>query len=238
MAKQNVDDTIVNVEEVYGKAESFLDKNRKPLMIGGGVIVAAIAGFFAYEFLIKAPKEKEAANSIWKAIQYQELDSASLALNGGADFDGFEAIAEKYDGTKTGKIAHFWCGVNLRDEGKYQEALEHFKKADFDDEALGVIALGNVGDMYVMLSAGEEGNAQLEEGAAWLEKAAKRAGSSASRNYLAPQYILKAAKVNMELGRDDRAKSLLKDAVDNYDNKSQEWAEATRLLAMLRAKEL
>ena len=36
----------------------------------------------------------------------------------------------------------------------------------------------------------------------------------------------------------ERAKSLLKDVVDNYDNKSQEWAEATRLLAMLRAKEL
>lgn len=231
MAKQNVDDTIVNVEEVYGKAESFLDKNRKPLMIGGGVIVAAIAGFFAYEFLIKAPKEKEAANSIWKAIQYQELDSASLALNGGADFDGFEAIAEKYDGTKTGKVAHFWCGVNYRDMGEYEKALEHFKQADFEDEALGVIAIGNVGDMYVQL-----GN--NEEAASWLEKAAKRAGSSASRNYLAPQYILKAAKVNMELGRDDRAKSLLKDAVDNYDNKSQEWAEATRLLAMLRAKEL
>lgn len=231
MAKQNVDDTIVNVEEVYGKAESFLDKNRKPLMIGGGVIVAAIAGFFAYEFLIKAPKEKEAANSIWKAIQYQELDSASLALNGGADFDGFEAIAEKYDGTKTGKVAHFWCGVNYRDMGEYEKALEHFKQADFEDEALGVIAIGNVGDMHVQL-----GN--NEEAASWLEKAAKRAGSSASRNYLAPQFILKAAKVNMELGRDDRAKSLLKDAVDNYDNKSQEWAEATRLLAMLRAKEL
>jgi hypothetical protein len=26
--------------------------------------------------------------------------------------------------------------------------------------------------------------------------------------------------------------------VDNYDNKTQEWGEATRLLAMLRAKEL
>lgn len=230
MAKQNTDN-IVDVGEVYGKAESFFDKNRKPLMIGGGVIVAAIAGFFAYEFLIKAPKEKEAANSIWKAIQYQELDSASLALNGGPDFAGFEEIAEKYDGTKSGKVAHFWCGVNYRDMGEYEKALEHFKKADFEDEALGVLAIGNVGDMYVML-----GN--NEEAASWLEKAAKRAGSSMSRNYLAPQYILKAAKVNMELGRDDRAKSLLKDAVDNYDNKSQEWAEATRLLAMLRAKEL
>lgn len=230
MAKKN-DDTILNVEEVYGKAESFFDKNRKPVMIGGIAIVAVIAGFFLYQFLIKAPKEKEAANAIWRATQYQEIDSASLALNGGPDFEGFEEIAEKYSGTKAGKIASYWCGINYRDMGEYEKALEYFRKADFDDENLGVLALGNVGDMYVQLD-------NLEEGASWLEKAAKRAGVSAGRNYLAPQYLLKAAKVNMELGRDDKAKSLLKDAVDNYDNKSQEWGEATRLLAMLRAKEL
>jgi predicted negative regulator of RcsB-dependent stress response len=230
MAKK-IDDTILNVEEVYGKAESFFDKNRKPVMIGGIAILVLVGGFFAYQFLIKAPKEKEAANAIWKAVQYQEIDSASLALNGGADFMGFEEIAQQYSGTKAGKIAHYWCGINYRDMGDYEKALEHFKEADFDDENLGVLAMGNVGDMYIQLE-------NIEEGASWLEKAAKRANSADGRNYLAPQYLLKAAKANMELGRDDKAKNLLKDVVDNYDNKTQEWGEATRLLAMLRAKEL
>lgn len=230
MAKKT-DDTILNVEEVYGKAESFFDKNRKPIMIGGISILVLVAGFFAYQLLIKAPKEKEAANASWKAIQYQEIDSAALALNGGPDFDGFEQIAEQYSGTKAGKIAHYWCGINYRDMGDYEKALEHFKQADFDDENLGVLALGNVGDMYIQLE-------NIEEGASYLEKAAKRANSATGRNYLAPQYLLKAAKANMELGRDDKAKNLLKDVVDNYDNKTQEWGEATRLLAMLRAKEL
>ncbi|MFY8137419.1 MAG: tetratricopeptide repeat protein [Flavobacteriales bacterium] len=229
MAKQTTDDTILNVQEVYGKAESFMDKNRKPVMVGGGIIIAAIVGFFAYQFLYKAPKEKEAANASWRAFQFQEVDSAAVALNGAADFAGFEEIANKYSGTKTGKIAHYWCGINYRDMGEYEKALEHFKQADFDDEALGVISMGNVGDMYVQL-----GN--NEEGASWLDKAAKKAGSSAGRNYLAPQYILKASKVYMELGQDDRAISLLKDLTDNYDNKSQEWGEGTRLLAMLKAK--
>jgi hypothetical protein len=42
----------------------------------------------------------------------------------------------------------------------------------------------------------------------------------------------------MELNQMDKAKSLLEEVKDNYDNKSQEWAEATRLLAMLKAREL
>ncbi|MEZ4801000.1 MAG: tetratricopeptide repeat protein [Flavobacteriales bacterium] len=229
MAKQNNDDTILNVQEVYGKAESFMDKNRKPLMYAGTAILVVVVGFLAYQFLYKAPKEQEAANASWRAFQYQEIDSVSMALNGAADFSGFEEVAEQYSGTKNGKIAHYWCGINYRDQGEYEKALEHFKKADFDDEALGVISMGNVGDMYVQLG-------ELEEGASWLEKAAKKAGTSESRNFTAPQYILKASKVYIELGKGDRAISLLKDLTDNYDNKSQEWGEGTRLLAMLKAR--
>lgn len=230
MSTQKNDNTSTDMQEVYGKAESFFEKNRKAFLIGGGGLLAVIAGFLAYQFLIKNPKEKEANNAIWKAIQMQEIDSTDAALNGGPDFAGFEEIATKYDGTKAGKIAHYWCGINYRDKGEFQAALDHFKKADFDDQAVGVLAIGNVGDMYVQL-----GN--FEEGASWLEKAAKRAGSSDSRNFTAPQYLLKAAKVYIELGKDDKAKSLLQDAVDNYDNRSQEWGEATRLLAMLKARQ-
>ena len=230
MSKNNNDDTIVNVQEVYGKAESFFEKNRKSIYIGGGVIVAAIAGFLVYQFAIKGPKETEAQNAIFKAIQYQEIDSASMALNGGPDFAGFEEIATKYSGTKAGMVASYWCGINYRDMGEFDKAIEHFKNADFDDETVGIIAIGNIGDCYVQL-----GN--LEEAASWLDKAAQRASSSSSKNFTAPQYMLKAAKVNMELNKNDRAKSFLQDIKDNYDNKSAEWGEATRLLAMLTARE-
>jgi predicted negative regulator of RcsB-dependent stress response len=230
MSKNNNDDTIVNVQEVYGKAESFFEKNRKSIYIGGGAIVAAIAGFLVYQFAIKGPKEAEAQNAIFKAIQYQEIDSASMALNGGPDFAGFEEIATKYSGTKAGMVASYWCGVNYRDMGEFEKAIEHFKNADFDDETIGIISMGNIGDCYVQV-----GN--LEEAASWLDKAAKRAASSKSKNFTAPQYMLKAAKVNMELNKNDRAKSFLQDIKDNYDNKSAEWGEATRLLAMLTARE-
>ena len=230
MAKQNVDDVAVNVGDVYTRTEQFVDKNRKSFAIGLGAIAIAFIGFFAYQYLYKNPREKEASNALWKAQQWMEMDSTALALSGDGEFDGFEAIIENYSGTKAARLAHYYAGIITRDNGEYEVALNHFKEADFGDETVGVLAIGNAGDMYVQVE-------NLEEGAKWLEKAAREASSAESKDFLAPYYSLKAAKVYMELGKNDKAKGLLQQVTDNYDSKSQEYGEAAKLLAMLKAQD-
>jgi TPR repeat protein len=158
------------------------------------------------------------------------MDSIRLAVQGDANFEGYEAIATNYSGTKVAARAHFWCGVYYRDIAKdYNAALDHFKKASFDDEAMSVELTGCIGDMYVMSN-------DLEQGATWLEKAAKQANTSASRDFTGPMYNLKASKVYMELGNNSKAEALLQYVVDNYDKRSQEYGEAEKLLAYLKAK--
>jgi tetratricopeptide (TPR) repeat protein len=233
MSKQETkkEETIVDVQKVYTNAEMFLEKNRKALSIGLGAIALIIGGFFAYQFLYIKPKEAEASNAIIKADLWVESDSLELAVNGNADFEGYEAIAEKYGNTKVGMRAHFWTGVYYRDvKADYATALEHFKQADFEDEAVGIAVIGNIGDMNIML-----GN--IEEGASWLEKAAKRANSSASRDYTGPLYNLKAAKAYLELNKNDKAINLLQFVVDNYAKTSPEYGESEKLLAYLKAME-
>jgi tetratricopeptide (TPR) repeat protein len=233
MSKQETkkEETIVDVQQVYTNAEMFLEKNRKALTIGIGAIALILGGFFAFQFLYIKPKEAEASNAILKADLWVESDSLELAVLGNADFEGYESIAEKFSGTKVGKRAHFWTGVYYRDiKADYATALEHFKEADFDDEAIGVTVIGNIGDMHVML-----GN--VEEGAAWLEKAAKRANSSASRDYTGPLYHLKAAKAYMELNKNDKASTLLQFVVDNYAKNTPEFGESEKLLSYLKASE-
>jgi len=61
--------------------------------------------------------------------------------------------------------------------------------------------------------------------------------SSNSKDYSAPFFNLKAAKVYMELGKNDKAIGLLKSTTDNFDNSSPEFAESEKLLAYLTAKE-
>ncbi len=224
-------ESIVDVQQVYTKTEMFLENNRKGISIVLGALVLIFGGFFAYQYLYKNPKEAEASNAAIRADLWAEMDSLEWAVKGKDEFEGFEALAEKYGSTKVGQRAHFWCGVYYRDKAAdYATALEHFKQADFEDEAIGVEAIGCVGDMYVMTD-------NLEEGAKWLEKATQRANRSASRDFTGPIYGLKAAKVYMELGKNDKAISLLQYIVDNFDKKSQEYGESEKLLAYLNAME-
>lgn len=230
MAKEQKEEVIVNVGDVYTKTERFVDKNRKVLAIGLAGVAVLFVLFFAWQYLYKNPREKEAANSIWRAQQWLEAEDQELALTGDSEYEGFEGVLENYSGTKAARLAHYYSGVIYRDRGDYETALGHFLKADFNDETVGVFAMGNVGDMYVELD-------NLEEGAKWLEKAARAAAGSDGRDFLGPLYLLKSAKVYIELGRDNKAKGLLQQVTDNFDSKSPEHGEAAKLLAMLKARD-
>jgi tetratricopeptide (TPR) repeat protein len=232
MAKSTKEETIVDVQQIYTKTELFVDRNRKPLLIVLGAIAAIVIGVFAYQYLYKAPREAEASTAMWKAEQYMEMDSLDWAANGHGEYVGFAQIIEDYSGTRAAKRAHYWMGIISRSQANWQEALTHFEEADFDDETVGVMALGNVGDMYVELD-------NFEDGARYLEKAAKKAASSSTDRFLAPIYYLKAARVNMELGNNDKAKSLLKQITENYKGISSvqnEYAEALKLHSALSAR--
>lgn len=220
--KKQQEETIVDVQEVYTKTEMFVDKNRKALT---GVIVAIaviVAGYFAYTRLYKLPKEKEAAENMWKAEEYFTNDSLDLALYGDDLYPGFEEIADEYGGTNAGKRAHFYIGVINRDRGEFEIALEHFEKASsLGDEAVSTMAIGNVGDMHIEL-----GN--LEEGVKHLQKAARNSANEFTR----PLYLLKAARVYMELGQDDKALSNFKEITENYPD-ATEYKDAKKYQASM-----
>lgn len=229
--KNNIKSTpIVDVQEVFESSEAFLDKNRKPLITGLIVVALGFAGFFGYQYGVKMPKEAKANDAAMYAEVWAGRDSVELAFKGNSDFEGFESIASNYAGTKAAERANFWCGVYYRDIVKdYATALDYFKKVNFNDEAVGIEVMGCVGDMYIMQD-------NLEEGASWLSKAAKSANKSKSRDYTGPMYGVKAAKVYMELGQNDRAKLLLQYVVDNYDKRGSEYSDAEKLLAYIKAQ--
>jgi TPR repeat protein len=232
MAKQSTpkEETIVDFQQVASKTEQFFEQNRKAITLGMGSVVLLLGGFFAFQFLYKKPREVEASNAAIRADLLVEIDSIRLAVQGDANFEGYEAIASNYSGTKVADRAHFWCGVYYRDIAKdYSAALEHFKQASFDDQAMSVELTGCIGDMYVMSN-------DLEQGASWLEKAAKQANASDSRDFTGPLYNLKASKVYMELGNDSKAQALLQYVVDTYDKRSPEYGDSEKLLALLKAK--
>jgi tetratricopeptide (TPR) repeat protein len=222
MAKKNQEETIVDVQEVYSKSEMFFEKNKKAITYGVGGLALVVLGYFAATRLYFEPREREASENMWKAEEYFRMDSTEKAMYGDDVYMGFEAIASEYSGTKTAKRAHYHMGVILRNQGDFEGALGHFEEASsLKDESIGAFAIGGCGDMNVEL-----GN--LDEALNYFLKAAKRSDNAFNR----PYYLLKAATVELELGKTDEARKHFREITEDYPE-SNEFRTAEKLLASL-----
>jgi len=206
----------------------FYAKNKKNIIIASGVVGVAVVGYLAYTFLYAGPREKSAEQALWRVEQWAEMDSMKWVLDGDGQSEGALSIMESYSGTIAAKKAAYYAACAKRNAGDFQGALDLFKEVDFNDNTVGIQAIGNVGDMYAELG-------QLDDAASWLEKAAKKAMSSSSKDALAPIYLMKAARVQLERKDNTKAIALLKDVVDNF-KRTQEYSEAAKLMAMLEAQ--
>lgn len=206
----------------------FYAKNKKNVQIAGGALVVIIGGWLAYQFLYLNPRNKEANEALWHVEQWVELDSMNWVLQGNGEFIGAEELMSKYSGTVAAEKAKYYTACAKRNNGDFQGALDLFKDVDFNDNTVGVQAIGNAGDMYVELG-------QLDDAADWLQKAANKAMSADSKDALAPVYLMKAARVQLERQDFAAAKELLQEVVDNF-KRSQEIGEAQKMLGWIEAQ--
>jgi tetratricopeptide (TPR) repeat protein len=226
MAKKGQqEETIVDVQEVYTKTEMFIDKHRNTIFGVVGVAALLIAGYYAFTKLYLQPREEKASAEMWMAQVYFSEESYEAALIGDDTFPGFEEITEKYGSTNAGKLAHYYMGIIYRDRGgveNYEIALDHFlRAAKLNDDAVGPMATGNAGDMYVEL--GDYGNALK-----YFEKAANRADNT----FISALYLMKAARLCIIEEKTKEAKGYLKKIIDNYPE-SNEFKEAEKYLASI-----
>src|SRR5437762_9593323 len=110
MAQQK-DEVLVDVQEVYGKAEHYIEQNQKSLSVIVGAIVLLIGGYFAWTKLYVAPMEIDAQKDMFVAEQYFEKDSIKKAINGDGNYFGFKYIVDEYGVTKAGNLARYYLGI-------------------------------------------------------------------------------------------------------------------------------
>src|SRR5690554_7288940 len=86
-----------NIGEALTTSEQFLEKNQKSILIGLLIVVIAVGGFLAYNYLYKIPRNEKAHAAIFKGERYFQNGEDSLALFGnGNDYIGFESIINQY----------------------------------------------------------------------------------------------------------------------------------------------
>lgn len=208
MAKKTTEENIEHKEQLT-KTESFIDQNKKLIIIGAAAVVVIILGFVGYKKLVSEPHEIESKDAYWNAFYDFENDSLNTAANGTATYPGMSEVADDYNGTSGGDIANYSMGIISMEKGDFETALDYFDNCDFEDVMLGTIVLGLKGDCYVEMG-------EFETAADYFEKAANRE----QNQFTTPLYLKKAGLTYESLEQNENA-------VTAYEKIKADWPEST-----------
>jgi len=191
------------LDEGASRTEEWVAKNQKYIFVIVGLAAVVILGFLGYNKYIQEPKEGNAMNDMFAAQQYFDQaitntvnkDSLfTLALNGGEGKYGMLDIVSEYGGTNAGNLANYYAGMAYLNMKDYQNAITYLSDFSSDDESLGPIATGGIGDAFVQLNQKEDA----------LDYYVKAAGMK-TNSYTTPMYLYKAGTIALELGQNAKA---------------------------------
>jgi tetratricopeptide (TPR) repeat protein len=195
---------------VYTRTELFLDKHKKSITIGAIALLAVVGGALGLKKFYFEPRNNEAADLIWKAQYYFEIDSLDKALNGDDQWPGFVRIAEDYGSTPSGELAHYYLGAIHMQKGEYEEALKEYEEADLGDDVLRVMAVGNQGDALVELGRADDAVKKFE-----------KAASMTKNDFTTPMYLMKAGILHQQAGNWKSASKAFRRIADEFPNSSE-----------------
>ncbi len=185
--------------------ENFIDKYKKPIIIGAGAVVVIILGIVGYQKLIAGPHEDESKEVYWNAFYEFEQDSLNTAITGNENFDGMEDIANDFAGTSGGDIANYTLGVAAMRNADFQSAIDYFDECNFEDVVVGSILRGLKGDCYVELDDFQAAAEEFEKAASWEEN-----------EFTTPMYLKKAGLAYEALGDNSNALTVYQKIKDNW----------------------
>lgn len=202
------------LDETASKSEQWLEKNSKPLFAGLMIVAALILGYLAYNKYVQEPKEKEAADELaYPKSFFDQAQNASsavdslynLALNGADGKYGLLDIINNYGSTNAGNLAKYMAGISYLKMNDYENAITQLGDFSTDDEILGALAKGNIGDAFSEIN-------QIEEALEYYVKAA----NFKSNDFTSPMYLFKAGNLAMDLGKYKKAEELFSKIKEEY----------------------
>jgi tetratricopeptide (TPR) repeat protein len=218
------DQSVLDVQETIGKAEQYLENNKKSLLIILGSVAVLVGGYFAWKKLYIAPLEIEAQEQMFTAERYFEKDSLNRAINGDAQFLGFKDIVEKYSLTPSGNLAHLYLGLSYLRTRKYEEAINELKEYDGGDLMLQPVSIGAQGDALSELGKKEEA----------LEKYIKAAELN-KNDFISPIYLMKAASLYESESKFADALKIYEQLKTDYPD-TREGKDAEKYISLAKTK--
>lgn len=202
------------LDDTASKSEQWVEKNQKVIFIGLIAITAIVLGYLAYNKYVIEPKEIEAADELAFPKSYFEqaqnttvaIDSLyNLSLNGADGKYGLIDIVDNYGNTKAGNLAKYMSGIAYLKTSDYENAIKYLSDFSSDDEMLGALALGNIGDAFAEIN-------QLEDAIKYYADAA----NFRDNDFTSPLYLFKAGNIAMELKKYNKAEEYFTKIKNNY----------------------
>ncbi len=147
-AKDSGIETLENLQVKY-------EQNKKRINTIVTVLLVAVVGVVGYFKLYQEPRETKAANAIYHAQRYFDIDSVGKALNGDGQYAGFLKVIKSYSGTKASNLSHYYAGICYLKMEDYPNAIKHLEKFKGKGTMVEKVAQGSLGDAHM-----EAGNIQ------------------------------------------------------------------------------
>lgn len=222
MAETSQDQDFI-VTEALGKTEHFINQNKKSLSIIFGALLLAVGGYFFYQKVYVANKEKEAQSSLFYSEQYFFADSLKLAINGDGNHPGLKEIADDYGVSPSGNLARYYLGMAYMKMKDYPNAIEELRSYDAKDNVTGAIVYGAIGDANMELK-------NIDEAITFYQKAC----TEKPNNFTTPIMMVKLAIAQESKGNYKEAKDIYLRIKKDYST-STEAAQADKYIARAEA---
>lgn len=210
MSTKQTEQAPIAVDEVLGKSEAYVLKNKNTIIGTVAAIVILIAGCIIYNNYVVEPAEQEAAEALFPAQALFAAGSFQEALDGDGVNLGFAAIADEYSSTTSGNLANAYAGLSLAQLGRYEEAIPYLKNFDGDDQMIAPAVLGALGNCYAQTG---DNNAAINN--------FTKAASKADNNTISAHYLMQAALMHEQAGNNSKALDLYEEIKEKYPVSAQ-----------------
>lgn len=191
------------------KFEQGIEKNRKVFIIAGAIIVAALVGWFGYNWYVSS-QDEQAQAVLFSPVFAFEADSLNKAIKGSGGNPGLTAIADDYSATPAGNLAQFYAGTALLKQGKFDEAIEHLKSFSSSDLLVQARAYSLIGDAYMEKNSTEDAISYYQKAVDYKPNA-----------YFTPSYMIKLGIAYEKAKKNTEAIEVYGDLIEKYPQSSE-----------------
>ena len=217
-------DNLQELESALTKTEKFIEDNQKIILYVVATLVIVVGVSLGFNKFYLQPKENEAESQMFMAVNYFDVDSFNLAINGDGNYFGFLDIIDNYKITKKANLAKYYAGISYLYLGEYENAINYLSKFKTKDLLLAPITEGSKGDAYLEL--GDTDNAL---------KQYKKAIALPENELTTPVFMMKAANLLESMDKLQDAFSMYESIKAKYPN-TEEGINADRYIARIKVK--